>query len=488
MSDKKLPLPLHLPCFRQLSHSIQARTVEARLLELAEVMSRRLDMSRRSFLAGATGMAAAFLALNSVHGNLFLVDEAEAADPEAAAERLAALKDQFVFDVQTHFVSDNYTRTGILGLRELARQWNPQLKGSKNTLAAIRYENFLKEVFDRSETTVALLSSAPSDNPEGWFLKNPETVAARQRINAQAGSRRLLAHAVFTPGQPGWLDELDKAIALKPDSWKGYSLGSPSRSRWPWRLDDEKLAYPAYEKMLKAGIPIVCIHKGLLPANYQVRIPNWRYAGPADIVKAAKDWPQLTFVIYHSAIRTGGPPSAKDAEQFEKNGYIPWVSELARIPEEHGVKNLYAELGSVFAVSVVSNPRYCSGILGTLIKGFGHERVLWGTDSVWYGSPQWQIEALRRMEIPQDLQKGRGFKPLGSADGEVKRAILGGNAARLYGMKADKALYKDRLAERKHAAWVEASGETHAADRPLGGVAGCIAAARYFWANTCLFG
>jgi hypothetical protein len=60
--------------------------------------------------------------------------------------------------------------------------------------------------------------------------------------------------------------------------------------------------------------------------------------------------------------------------------------------------------------------------------------VLWGTDSLWYGSPQWQIEALRRLEIPEDMQRKHGLAPLGPADGIVKSAIFGGNAARLYGL------------------------------------------------------
>jgi hypothetical protein len=51
---------------------------------------------------------------------------------------------------------------------------------------------------------------------------------------------------------------------------------------------------------------------------------------------------------------------------------------------------------------------------------------------VWYGSPQWQIEAMRRLEIPEDMQKKHGFKPLGAADGPVKSAIFAGNAARHY--------------------------------------------------------
>ena len=41
-------------------------------------------------------------------------------------------------------------------------------------------------------------------------------------------------------------------------------------------------------------------------------------------------------------------------------------------------------------------------------------------------------EALRRLEIPEDLQKRYGLKPLGPADGPIKRAIFGENNARLY--------------------------------------------------------
>jgi len=62
----------------------------------------------------------------------------------------------------------------------------------------------------------------------------------------------------------------------------------------------------------------------------------------------------------------------------------------------------------------------------------GSVTVVWGTDAVWTGSPQWQIEALRRLEIPEDMQKKYGWAPLGPADGPVKRAIFGENSARLY--------------------------------------------------------
>ncbi len=60
-----------------------------------------------------------------------------------------------------------------------------------------------------------------------------------------------------------------------------------------------------------------------------------------------------------------------------------------------------------------------------MIKGLGVDHVIWGTDAVWTGSPQWQIEGLRRLEIPEEMQKKHGFKPLGAADGPVKNAIFG---------------------------------------------------------------
>jgi hypothetical protein len=70
----------------------------------------------------------------------------------------------------------------------------------------------------------------------------------------------------------------------------------------------------------------------------------------------------------------------------------------------------------------------------------GADHVLWGSDSVWYGSPQWQIEAMRRLEIPAEMQKQHSFQPLGSATGPVKSAIFAGNASRLYNIHQRAAL------------------------------------------------
>jgi predicted TIM-barrel fold metal-dependent hydrolase len=173
-----------------------------------------------------------------------------------------------------------------------------------------------------------------------------------------------------------------------------------------------------------------------LPRDYEKSFRGvWEYAKVDDVPKAAKDWPDLNFVIYHAALRPFIELPDVEAAEFEKTGTIRWVSDLAAIPKKHGVSNVYGELGTAFANAAVTNPRLAAGLLGTLIQGMGVDHVIWGTDSVWYGSPQWQIEAFRRLEIPEDLQKKHGFTPLGPADGAVKKAILGENAARLYGLK-----------------------------------------------------
>jgi hypothetical protein len=121
-------------------------------------------MDRRRFLQSSCGMAAAFVAMNSVFGPLFAVGPAEAADTEAAAERSRTLAEQLIIDVQTHFVYPEYPSRGILGLRELAKRWNPQLQGEQ-TVEKIRFDNFFEEVFIKSDTALAVLSSAPAADP-----------------------------------------------------------------------------------------------------------------------------------------------------------------------------------------------------------------------------------------------------------------------------------------------------------------------------------
>lgn len=367
--------------------------MEGLIAELSQKYAKYQGVDRRSFLKSASGFAAAFLAMNKVFGPVWDVSEAEAADKEAADSRAKALSGQFIFD-----------------------------------------------------------------DPSWYLLFNDQLRDARGAINNIAGTRRMLSHAVFTPNQPGWMDEVDKSIAeYKPDSWKGYTIGdplSPSSKGTAWRLDDEKLVYPFYEKAVKSGITTICIHKGLLPKDYETSWPGvWKHATVDDLPKAAKDWPQLKFIMYHGALRMFFEDPSDTLKRFEETGDIQWVTDLARMRDKHGLKNIYGELGTTFATSAVTSPRLSAAVVGSLVNGLGVENVVWGSDSVWYGSPQWQIEAFRRLEIPDDMMKKMGWKTkLGGADSPVKRKIFGENSAAIYGMKVAANYEKfgtDKLAQMK---------------------------------------
>jgi hypothetical protein len=93
-------------------------------------------------------------------------------------------------------------------------------------------------------------------------------------------------------------------------------------------------------------------------------------------------------------------------------------------------ENVYAELGSTWFLTM-RDPDQAAHVLGKLLRAVGPERILWGTDSIWYGTPQPQIEAFRAFEITPEYQERFGYPAL-TAD--VKRRILGANAAELYGV------------------------------------------------------
>src|ERR687896_1573658 len=434
-SDEFMPAP----------QTEKQREFEARIKEYGSELARRHGISRRAFFKTAAGMAAAFVAMNDTYGPLFAVSRAEAASPEMADERAKALKNQFIMDMHTHFLRDDTRIKTFVAQRSTVGQlgWNPTLKGKEQTIDDLKFANYFKEIFLDSDTKVAMISGSPSHEPQDWFLTNEMKFDARAKVNKEAGTRRMFSHAIMTPGWPGWLERAESDFEkLRPDSFKGYTIGDNTNKhlpKHPYRLDDEKVMYPFYERLVKwskdyPSIVNVCIHKGLFPPSVEHKFPHLvGYCHVADVGKAAKDWPQLNFIIYHSGYRWAGGGTAEMAyEQLNRTGRVEWVNDLADIPAQFGVKNVYGDLGQIFAQSTMADPRICAFMMGTLVKGLGADHVVWGSDAVWTGSPQWQIEALRRLEIPDEMQKKFGFKPLGPADGPVKRAILGENNARLY--------------------------------------------------------
>src|SRR6201987_4318440 len=183
------------------------REVEARLLAMADDLGAKQGMDRRKFFQTAAGMAASFVAMNEVYGPLFEVTKAEAATPAMADERAAAYKNQFIMDMHTHFLRDDTRIMTSVNMRNAVGKagWNKQLADHEQTIEDLKFNNYKKEMFLDSDTKIALISSAPSDIEQDWFLTNEQMAEARKKMNDEANSRRVFCHAIFTPGQPGWL-------------------------------------------------------------------------------------------------------------------------------------------------------------------------------------------------------------------------------------------------------------------------------------------
>lgn len=492
--------------------SKQQKQVEARIKELADDSSRRLGISRRNFLAGTGGMAAALLAMNDVYGRFFNVDRAELFEPAAFAAN-SLPENLFVIDDQLHFVRGS--NVGAQALRAIAEgptsaptytsnpfnptnlpdeahndpwyPWNPALIGLPITADDFHIIQFIKDVYLDSRVTVGLISNVtafvaaqpggtpgPAPNVDiaryGEILTAAQTAAGRNFINDIAGSRRAMAHGLLYVGTDN-LEYIQYQVDNhRPDSWKGYCIShaaKPGRSSFgltapldtgpdatmkQWRQDDPEVAYPTYELIaknygrLKRELPAlntICVHKGL--AHGMADVPeNGRCT---DLPQACTDWPQLNFVTYHSGIKdtffdwyawqsikaaeTGTPGSLRNGVPD-----IQWTTEFAQLTANF--KNSYAELGTTFASSVINFPTVTAHILGQLLKYKGENQIVFGSDSVWYGSPQWQLEAMWRFEIPEQIRHKWGYPALTPA---AKRKILGLNLAKVYGLHTNPKKY-----------------------------------------------
>jgi uncharacterized protein len=430
--------------------SAQQKEFEARLAEISERAARRQGLSRRAFLRTGSGMAAALLALNKVFGPCYDVEAAEADDPKAFEERWP--KDQFIFDVQTHHVDVSRkwyddTPDGKKAL-QFFRLLRPFTRSLEESLDLLNRAHYVKEVFGDSDTLMAVISGVPSRQWDKNPLPPDQMVATRKYVNDLAGSQRVLSHGLLRPNLgPKELDEMERQVKeLKIDAWKMYTgaeLGEQA-----WFMDDEKVAYPFWERTKKLGIKNLCVHKGLPLGAF-----NEKACRPLDLEKAARDWPDLNFIVYHSGFRGFGLIARGTGDRVEDPKTddpqeIPWVSDILRILKRNPrIKNVYFELGSTFQMTSARDPEMCLHMLGQTIQVAGADHVLWGTDSIWGGSPQSQIVRLRKLKMKPELMEKYKYPELTDA---VKDQIFGLNAARLFGVDVEakrKAIKADRLSQ-----------------------------------------
>jgi predicted TIM-barrel fold metal-dependent hydrolase len=433
--------------------SAEQRQYEDRLARISEAAAHRQGRSRREFLRGGSGMAAALLAMNQVFGECYEVSADEVNDPQAFEEKWP--KDQFIFDVQTHHVDVGRkwyddTQTGR-GVRSFFLSLRPAAKSPEQALELLNRAHYVKEVFGDSDTVMAIISGVPSREWDKNPLPPDQMVATRAFVNDLAGSMRVLSHGLLRPNLGAReIEEMERQVKeLRIDAWKMYT--GAELGEHAWRMDDEKVAYPFWEKTKALGVKNLCVHKGLPLGAF-----NEEACRPIDLEKAAKDWPDLNFIVYHSGYRGSGwlangtgikvvDPKSPDPQE------IPWVSDIIRILKRNpAIKNIYFELGSTFNILSAYAPRACMHLLGQMIQVAGADHILWGTDSIWNGSPQSQIERLRRLKIASELIDKYKYPQLTDA---IKDQIFGRNAARIFGIDAEaqrKAIKADKLSEARH--------------------------------------
>ena len=188
-----------------------------------------------------------------------------------------------------------------------------------------------------------------------------------------------------------------QGVKLYTAEWRGDSKG--------YKLSDAP-AKRYLEKCAQWGVKNIHVHKGptILPLNRDA-------FDVADVDDAATSFPELNFIVDHV-----GLPRLDD---------FCWIA--AQEP------NVYGGLAVAMAF-VHARPRYFGHIMSELLFWLGEDRLLFGSDyAIWH--PKWIIEKFMAYELPEDLQQETG-KTLSL---EAKRKILGGNAARLYGVDVEEA-------------------------------------------------
>jgi predicted TIM-barrel fold metal-dependent hydrolase len=376
--------------------------------------------------------AATLRAIDAAHGGGFYdVPEAATHDHDVAAATFDGVAP--VVDVQTHLVDPARWRgPSMQALAGYLQMADPDRWGDGIDPAKIDGAAWAACVFGASETAVALLTSTPGPATTN-VLTNNQIAAARDVVDRYAGTGRVLTHTIVHPNNgERELDAMsDWRAELRPAGWKTYTLWGPPTKASPsggWFLDDDEVGFPFLERVRTLGPRVVASHKGIGGPIPNASVPA---ASPRDVGPAAKAFPDITFVVYHS-----GYERDPDGEEgaYDPNG--TGVDRLVKTVTENGIGhdgNVYAELGSTWFL-MLRRPREAAHVLGKLLVALGPERIVWGTDCAWYGSPQPLIDAFRAFTIPASMQLELGYPALTR---ETKEMILSHNAQRVYGCRAN---------------------------------------------------
>ena len=452
--------------FDPVPHHPTNLPVIAKLLAQGPEDASRLSLPLGEYWSGRRGTAAALHEIDQAWGGGFYKVPAEAAlDGDAADAALGG--DGVVIDVQTHFVSDRPAPTKLIhefiigmadfvagdrfrGLDNLMRKQHPLGYG---------LAEYLRCVYLESETAVAVLSAGPGADgvDPRRTLENAEMMGTRELIERLGGSGRLINHANIHPNVPGEIDRMDHwSDWCVPAGWKCYTMygdrgaGLAYSEHKAWMFDDEETGLPFLQRVRETGMRRVSVHKGLTAGDDL----GWDGpSSPRDIGPAAKAFPDIDFLVYHSGYepRQGDQEEGPYSDEASHTGTNRLIKSLKAAGIGPG-SNVYAEMGGTWFM-LMAHPREAAHVMGKLLKHLGEDNILWGTDCVWFGPQQPLIDTFRAFQIPEEYCQRYGYPPLTDT---AKDKILGLNAARIYGIDPKQAKERARTDD---LAWVKAAME-----------------------------
>jgi hypothetical protein len=342
-------------------------------------------------------------------------------DP-VVCEKVLDYSEMFIFDIQTHRVErSNATYRSFLSIL-------PQGQCGQALEQCYSKDEYVQKFFLESDTTVTVLSGIPAvdgQNP----LTNDEIADTRDFVNTLAQeTERVVTHVMVLPNynHDAQLAGMAQIASMRAPvgAWKCYTPWGPGNGVTGFWLDDPATGIPFIEQGLKVGIKTFCCHKGLPLPGF-----DNNYGDPKDLAHVAKMYPEAKFVAYHSAYQFGNGDETQPYTAGDKKG----VNSLITAMMENGLgqgSNVYAELGTTW-YNVMTNTTAATHVLGKLLKYVGEDNVVWGTDCMWYGSPQPLIQMFMSFTMDPTIRMREGYPELTP---QIKTKILGLNAAKAYGI------------------------------------------------------
>lgn len=403
-------------------------------LEKATERAKKTGVSRRDFMVSLCGAASTLATLNMAHASagkptFFALNADAAMDPQAAQADLG--KNEFIFDVQGHYLRPGghmAKKAGCAGANEvLAREY----------MACIGTDSFIKDVFLDSDTDLMVLSFVPSAR-ESEPLTIEEADATRKIVDEMEGTHRLLIHGRVNPNQKGDVEDMERLAGFGVSAWKTYTQWGPGGKGF--YMDDESgMAF--IERARELNVNNICIHKGI-PFGQK----SYEHSTCRDIGVVAKRYPDVNFLIYHSGWVPGKAEGPYDPQR--EDGADQLITSL----KANGLgkdSNVYAELGSTWRFLSTRDTESAAHLIGKLLVHLGEDNILWGTDSVWYGSPQDQILAFRAFQIPAEMREKYGYPEITP---NIRAKIFGLNALRPYNISVEemkKRASQDKIATKR---------------------------------------